>query len=78
MRVSYEFFMRSVDLLGQLHENAIQCVDHHDAVARPARRGPAASRLVVRGASRELNLPYETVRRHCSRPRAERRLRRQE
>jgi hypothetical protein len=23
MRVSYEFFMRSVDLLGQLHENAI-------------------------------------------------------
>jgi DNA-binding transcriptional regulator YhcF (GntR family) len=63
MRVSYEFFMRSYDLLGQLHENAIGAsiimTLWHGQLAGPGRK-PAT----VRHLSRELNLPYETVRRH--------------
>lgn len=63
MRVSYEFYMRSFDLLGQLHENAIgasilMTLWHTELVA------PGRKPMVVRELSRELNLPYETVRRH--------------
>ena len=63
MRVSYEFFMRSFDLLGQLHEDAISAsiimtLWHGRLV------GPRRKPMAVRELSRELNLPYETVRRH--------------
>jgi DNA-binding transcriptional regulator YhcF (GntR family) len=63
MRVSYEFFMRSFDLLGQLHEEAISAsiimtLWHGRLVGSD--RKPVA----VRELARELNLPYETVRRH--------------
>jgi DNA-binding transcriptional regulator YhcF (GntR family) len=63
MRVSYEFYMRSFDLLGQLHESAISAsilmtLWHAELVA------PGRKPMVVRDLSRELNLPYETVRRH--------------
>lgn len=63
MRVSYEFFMRSFDLLGQLHENAnsasiLMTLWHGQLV------GCSRKPMVVRDLSRELNLPYETVRRH--------------
>ncbi|GEP60413.1 hypothetical protein RSO01_75790 [Reyranella soli] len=55
--------MRSVDLLGQLHENAISAsivmtLWHGQLV------GAGRKPMVVRELSRELNLPYETVRRH--------------
>ena len=63
MRVSYEFFMRSFDLLGQLHEDAISAsivmtLWHGRLV------GSGRKPMAVRELSRELNLPYETVRRH--------------
>jgi len=63
MRVSYEFFMRSFDLLGQLHEDAISAsiimtLWHGRLV------GFGRKPMAVRELSRDLNLPYETVRRH--------------
>jgi DNA-binding transcriptional ArsR family regulator len=63
MRVSYEFFMRSFDLLGQLHEDAISAsivmtLWHGRLV------GSGRKPMAVRELARELNLPYETVRRH--------------
>jgi DNA-binding transcriptional ArsR family regulator len=63
MRVSYEFFMRSFDLLGQLHEDAISAAIvmtlWHDRLVGSGRKP-----MAVRELSRVLNLPYETVRRH--------------
>ena len=63
MRVSFEFFMRSFDLLGQLHGDAISAsiimTLWHDRL-----RGPGTRPMAVRELSRNLNLPYETVRRH--------------
>ena len=63
MRVSFEFFMRSFDLLGQLHDDAISAsiimTLWHGGLVGPDRRP-----MAVRELSRELNLPYETVRRH--------------
>ena len=63
MRVSYEFFMRSFDLLAQLHEELISAsiimtLWHGQLVGSDRKPVP------VRELSRELNLPYETVRRH--------------
>lgn len=63
MRVSYEFFMRSFDLLGQLHDDVISgsiimMLWHGRLVA------PGGKPMAVRALSRRLELPYETVRRH--------------
>ena len=63
MRVSYEFFMRSFDILGQLHDDAISA-----SIIMTFWRGRLVGfgrrPMAVRELSRELNLPYETVRRH--------------
>lgn len=63
MRVSYEFFMRSFDLLGQLHEHAISA-SIIMTLWRGWLVGSGRKPMAVRELSRELNLPYETVRRH--------------
>lgn len=63
MRVSFEFFMRSLDLLGQLHDDvtsgSIMMTLWYDLLA-----GSGHKPMAVRKLSRRLNLPYETVRRH--------------
>jgi len=63
MRVSFEFLMRSFDLLGQLHDDAIS-----GSIIMALWHGQLASSrarpMAIRELSRELNLPYESVRRH--------------
>jgi DNA-binding transcriptional regulator YhcF (GntR family) len=63
VRVATEFFLRSFDLLGQLHEDMVSglivMTRWHRELANPGRRA-----MGIRELSRKLDLPYETVRRH--------------
>ncbi|GEP55166.1 hypothetical protein [Reyranella soli] len=63
-RVSTEFFLRSFELIGQLHDDIVSCLVivtlWHDSLAETGRRKP----MGVRELSRRLDLPFETVRRH--------------
>jgi DNA-binding transcriptional regulator YhcF (GntR family) len=63
VRVSTEFFLRSFDLLGQLHDDTVSALIimtlWHGTLAGVRRRP-----MSIRELSRKLDLPYETVRRH--------------
>jgi hypothetical protein len=63
VRVSTEFFLRSFDLLGQLHDDTVSALIimtlWHGTLAGVRRRP-----MTIRELSRKLDLPYETVRRH--------------
>lgn len=63
VRVTTEFFLRSFDLLGQLHDDPVSglivmTLWHGQLV------GSGQRPMSVRDLSRRLDLPYETVRRH--------------
>lgn len=63
VRVTTEFFLRSFDLLGQVHDDMISGLIvmtlWHAELVRPGRKA-----MSIRELSRRLDLPYETVRRH--------------
>ncbi|MFO1084929.1 MAG: hypothetical protein U1E21_10215 [Reyranellaceae bacterium] len=66
-RVAAEFFLRSFEIIGQLHRNVMSSLIlltlWHEALAEPT----AARPMSVRELSRRLDLPFETVRRHIRR-----------
>jgi predicted ArsR family transcriptional regulator len=63
VRVTTEFFLRSFDILGQVHKDMINGLIvmalWHEALTKSQRKA-----MGVRELSRRLDLPYETVRRH--------------
>lgn len=63
-RVSTEFFLRSIELITQLHSDIVSCMIimalWRDALDGTQRRRP----MGIRELSRRLDLPFETVRRH--------------
>ncbi len=66
VRVSTEFFLRGLDLLGQLQDDVVDGLIvltlWHGELSRPDRKP-----IAVRELARKLDLPYETVRRHVRR-----------
>lgn len=65
VRLSAEFFLRSVDLLTQIQGNKLISGLVFIAVWHSHMRTPSAGPVGVRELARRLNLPYETVRRHA-------------
>jgi DNA-binding Lrp family transcriptional regulator len=65
--VSTEFFLRSFELIGELHGDIVSCLVimtlWHDALVGTGRRKP----MGIRELSRRLDFPFETVRRHVRR-----------
>ena len=66
VRISSEFFLRSVDLLTQLQGDRLISGLVFMAVWHNHMRDPDGGRVGVRELARRLNLPYETVRRHAA------------
>lgn len=66
VRVSTEFFLRSFDLLGQVHDDVVSGLIvmalWHAELVRADRKTTG-----IRELARKLDLPYETVRRHIHR-----------
>lgn len=63
-RVSTEFFLRSFELVGELHRDIVGCLIiatlWHDGLAEKGKSRP----IGVRELARRLDYPFETVRRH--------------
>jgi DNA-binding transcriptional regulator YhcF (GntR family) len=65
VRVTSEFYLRSVDLLTQIQGGELISSLVFAAVWHNSLQGPAGGAVGVRELARRLNLPYETVRRHA-------------